>query len=125
MSGFDGKLVWPDKCYCTGVNVAPIVEMLNASPAATRPASLAQASDQPPQTFKESLLAASRASSERAPCTRLAPAPAGGRILFRRMETPHAICFPCPSCPITGSASADGAAASPAGVSKRGWSIKP
>jgi hypothetical protein len=30
----------------------------------TRPASLAQAADQPPQTFKESLLAASRASSD-------------------------------------------------------------
>jgi hypothetical protein len=59
-----GKVVWPDKCYCTGVNVAPIVEMLNATPAATRPASLAQVADQPPQTFKESLLAASRASSD-------------------------------------------------------------
>ena len=58
------KVVWPDKCYCTGVHVASIVEMLNASPAATRPASLAQVADQPPQTFKESLLAASRASSD-------------------------------------------------------------
>ena len=58
------KFVWPDKCYCTGVHVAPIVEMLNAPPAVTRPASLAQGSDQPPQTFKESLLAASRASSD-------------------------------------------------------------
>ncbi len=58
------KVVWPDKCYCTGVHVAPIVEMLNASPVATRPASMAQVSDQPPQTFKESLLAVSRASSD-------------------------------------------------------------
>src|SRR5271168_4315242 len=58
------KFVWPGKCYCTGVHVAPIVEMLNASPGVTRPASLAQVSDQPPQTFKESLLAASRASSD-------------------------------------------------------------
>lgn len=58
------KSVWPGKCYCTGVHVAPIVEMLNASPAMTRPASLAQVADQPPQTFKESLLAASRASSD-------------------------------------------------------------
>src|ERR1700692_4854194 len=49
------KFVWPSKCYCTGVHVAPIVEMLNASPAVTRPASLAQVSDQSPQTFKESL----------------------------------------------------------------------
>jgi hypothetical protein len=58
------KSIWPGKCYCTGVHVAPIVEMLNASPPMTRPASLAQAADQPPQTFKESLLAASRASSD-------------------------------------------------------------
>jgi hypothetical protein len=58
------KVVWPDKCYCTGVHVAPIVELLNVTPAATRPASLAQVADQPPQTFKESLLAASRASSD-------------------------------------------------------------
>jgi hypothetical protein len=58
------KVVWPDKCYCTGVHVAPIVELLNASPVVTRPASLAQASDQPPQTFKESLLAASRPTSD-------------------------------------------------------------
>ena len=61
---FPRKFVWPGKCYCTGVHVAPIVEMLNASPAVTRPASLAQVSDQPPPTFKESLLAASRASSD-------------------------------------------------------------
>ncbi len=46
------------------MHVAPIVEMLNASPAVTRPGSLAQVSDQSPQTFKESLLAASRASSD-------------------------------------------------------------
>jgi hypothetical protein len=46
------------------VHVAPIVEMLNASPAVTRPASLAQGSDQSPPTFRESLLAASRASSD-------------------------------------------------------------
>jgi hypothetical protein len=58
------KFVWPGKCYCTGVHVAPILEMLNGSPAVTRPASLAQVSDQSPQTFKESLLAASRASSD-------------------------------------------------------------
>jgi hypothetical protein len=58
------KVFWPDKCYCTGVQVAPIVEVLNATPAATRPASLAQVADQPPQTFKESLLVASRASSD-------------------------------------------------------------
>ncbi len=58
------KSIWPGKCYCTGVHVAPIVEMLNASPPMSRPASLAQAADQPPQTFKESLLAASRASSD-------------------------------------------------------------
>jgi hypothetical protein len=58
------KFVWPGKCYCTGVHVAPILEMFNASPAVTRPGSRAQVSDQPPQTFKESLLAASRASSD-------------------------------------------------------------
>jgi hypothetical protein len=46
------------------VHVAPIVEMLNASPAVSRPASLAQGSDQSPLTFRESLLAASRASSD-------------------------------------------------------------
>ena len=38
--------------------------MLNAPPALIRPAPLAQGSDQPPQTFKESLFAASRASSD-------------------------------------------------------------
>jgi hypothetical protein len=58
------KVVWPDKCYCTGVHVAPILEMLNAPPVVTRPGSLAPGSDQPPQTFKESLLAASRTSSD-------------------------------------------------------------
>jgi hypothetical protein len=58
------KFVWPGKCYCTGVHVAPIVERLNASPAVTRPGSLAQVSDQSPQTFKESLLTASRESSD-------------------------------------------------------------
>src|ERR1035438_2563436 len=57
------EFVWPDKCYCTGVKLASIVEMLNVSAPATRPALLAQVSDQRPQTFKESLLAASRASS--------------------------------------------------------------
>ncbi len=57
------KFVWPDKCYCIGVNVAPIVEMLNVSPVTTRAASLAQVSDQSPRTFNESLLAASKASS--------------------------------------------------------------
>jgi hypothetical protein len=46
------------------VHVAPIVEMLNAPTAVTRPGLLAQVSDQSPQTFKESLLAASRASSD-------------------------------------------------------------
>ena len=64
MEALPGKSIWPGKCYCTGVHVAPIVEMLNASPPMARPASLAQAADQPPQTFKESLLAASRASSD-------------------------------------------------------------
>ena len=63
MIGFDGKLVWPAKCNCIGVNVAHIVEMLNVSPVPARAASLAQASDQPPQTFNESLLAASKAYS--------------------------------------------------------------
>ena len=58
------KVVWPDKCNCTGVHVAPIVELLNAAPAVTRPPSFAQGSDQLPQTFKESLLAASRAFSD-------------------------------------------------------------
>jgi hypothetical protein len=46
------------------VHVAPIVEMLNASPLVTRHTSLARDSDQPPQTFKDSLLAASRTSSD-------------------------------------------------------------
>jgi hypothetical protein len=45
------------------VNVAPILEMLNVSPVATRAPSLAQVSGQVPPTFKESLLAASKASS--------------------------------------------------------------
>ena len=27
------KFVWPDKCYCIGVKVASIVELLNVSPA--------------------------------------------------------------------------------------------
>src|SRR5882724_7659389 len=58
------KFVWPGKCYCTGVHVAPILEMLNAAPAVTRPGSLASVSDKSPQTFKESLLAASRVSSD-------------------------------------------------------------
>jgi hypothetical protein len=64
MGTLSGEVVWPDKCYCTGVYVAPIVEMLNAPPVVTRPTSRAQDSDQPPQTFKESLLAASRTSSD-------------------------------------------------------------
>ncbi len=46
------------------MHVAPIVELLNAAPAVTRPPSFAQGSDQLPQTFKESLLAASRAFSD-------------------------------------------------------------
>jgi hypothetical protein len=62
--GVHEKLVWPDKCYCTGVNVAPVVEMLNVSPVVTGPASLVQGSDLSPQTFKASLLALSRAPSE-------------------------------------------------------------
>ncbi len=41
-----------------------MVELLNAPPPVSRPVSLPQDSDQPPQTFKESLLAASRASSD-------------------------------------------------------------
>jgi hypothetical protein len=45
------------------VKLASIVEMLNVSPQETSPASPAQVSDQSPQTFKESLLAASKASS--------------------------------------------------------------
>jgi hypothetical protein len=58
------NFVWPDKCYCTGVNVARIIEVFNVSPDVTGPASLVQASDLSPQTFKASLLALSRASSE-------------------------------------------------------------
>jgi hypothetical protein len=45
------------------VNVPALVEMLNVSPVATRAASLGQVSDGSPQTFNESLLAASKASS--------------------------------------------------------------
>jgi hypothetical protein len=45
------------------VNVVPIVKMLDVSPVATQAASLAQVSDRSPQTFNESLLAASKASS--------------------------------------------------------------
>jgi hypothetical protein len=55
--------VWPGKCYCSGVNVAALVQMLNVSPLATRAASLGQVSDRSPQTFNESLVAASKASS--------------------------------------------------------------
>jgi len=44
------------------VKVASVVEMLNVPAAATRPASLAQVSDESPQTFKESLFVASKAS---------------------------------------------------------------
>jgi hypothetical protein len=43
------------------VKVSSIVEMLNVSPTSSRPASQEQVSDQSPQTFKESLLAVSRA----------------------------------------------------------------
>jgi hypothetical protein len=57
------RFVWPDKCYCIGVNVVSIVKMLDVSPVATQAASLAQVSDRSPQTFNESLLAASKASS--------------------------------------------------------------
>ena len=45
------------------MNVAHIVETLNVSPVPTRAASLTQASGQPPQTFNESLLAASKSYS--------------------------------------------------------------
>jgi hypothetical protein len=45
------------------VNFAPIVEKLNASPVATRTVFLTQVSEQSPQTFSESLVAASKASS--------------------------------------------------------------
>jgi hypothetical protein len=44
------------------VKVASIVEMLKVPAAVTRPASLAQVSDESPQIFKESLLVASKAS---------------------------------------------------------------
>jgi hypothetical protein len=57
------RFVWPDKCYCIDVNVAPIVEMLDVSPVTTRTASLAQVSDRSPQTFDDSMLAASKAYS--------------------------------------------------------------
>ena len=53
------EVVWPGKCYCIGVKVASIVEMLSESPPVTSKASPAQVSDQSPPTFKESLLAAS------------------------------------------------------------------
>jgi hypothetical protein len=42
------------------VNVTALVEMLNVSPVSTRVSSLGQVSDQSPQTFNESLLAASK-----------------------------------------------------------------
>jgi hypothetical protein len=45
------------------VNFTQIVERLDVSPVATRTVSLAQVSDPSPQTFNESLLAASKASS--------------------------------------------------------------
>ena len=45
------------------MNVAHIVEMLNVSPVPARAASPAQASDEPPQTFNETLLAASKLHS--------------------------------------------------------------
>jgi hypothetical protein len=56
------KFVWPGKCYCTGVKAASILEMLNVPTAVTRLASLAQVSDQSPQTFKESMVVASKPS---------------------------------------------------------------
>ena len=64
MSRRPEKSVWSDKCYCTGVHVSPIVEMLNASPAMARPASPVQATEQPSPTFQESLLRASKPSSD-------------------------------------------------------------
>jgi hypothetical protein len=44
------------------VKAASILEMLNVPSAVTRPASLAQVSDESPQTFKESMVVASKAS---------------------------------------------------------------
>jgi hypothetical protein len=46
------------------VHVASILELLNAPPASTRPAAKSQSSDASPQTFLESLLATSKASSD-------------------------------------------------------------
>ncbi len=57
------NFVWPGKCYCTGVNVASILEMLKVLPEVARPVGAAQVSDQSPHTFSESLHAVSRAFS--------------------------------------------------------------
>ena len=89
--------------------------MLNVSPAATRAASLAQASDQSPQTFNESLLAASKASSGTG--TENQAGTGSGRRQKPVSEdaklppaTPHVR-----RCPVAGASSADSAAASPGG----------
>jgi hypothetical protein len=65
------------------VKAASILEMLNVPAAVTRPASLAQVSDESPQTFKESMVVASKAS----PVT--GAAKQTGTATGRR-QTPHA-----------------------------------
>jgi hypothetical protein len=56
--------VWPNKCTATGVKVASIVEMLAPMPAVTRPAPTDEGSSPPPQTFSDSMLAASKTASK-------------------------------------------------------------
>jgi hypothetical protein len=57
-------IVWPHKCCCTGVKFASIAEILAVPPAVTGSTATMQASAQPKQTFGESLLAVSKASSD-------------------------------------------------------------
>jgi hypothetical protein len=57
-------IVWPHKCCCTGVKFASISEILAVPPAVTGSTATMQASAQPKQTFGESLLAVSKASSD-------------------------------------------------------------